>query len=178
MSKYIVAITPVLDSVKLKYPEKEVVPFEEFYLRRAHISTTPVDLSCRENADGFVKEWITSGYGHLDFATDGNMYIKISLAEIKEILQKMINALQENVKSLTIENLIESDVRFKVSKILEDEQILIVNYGESLELISKQQWIFSEYNRILRDKAYEELSPEKIILLYKIESVYENHSYF
>ena len=173
MNNYIVTLKPILDSIKLRYPERETITLAcKDFESRGYENIKRVNLNLKEEVDPFVTAWIFDGYGQADFAKGGGVYIKLTAGEIKKMLENTLNDLQSAIKFLTLEELIKPSFRDCLNNLLSGGSgIRVINSAESLDEITKKQWLYSEYERLLQDSAYGTTDWDNITIVYKVEDV-------
>ena len=188
MSKFILSIAPILDSIALRYPTTEIVEMkgdEVAELKRGDIHSTlyeELTLSNEECINKIQAAWINFGIGQLELATDGTLYIKVPFNLMEQFMVKAINHLQECVKTLKPLDLARPATRMVLGEIINSgidgsNIVTIINQNESITELSLSQWIYSEYARIYesdtyRDKEGNMKDLSDLIIVYAVYQVF------
>lgn len=174
MSSYIFVLKPFLDSIKLLYPEEadERDLSLDFFKASGYARPVNCDLDLKEEADAFIAEWISKGFGKISFGKDGGLYVKTTACEMKNIIANTLNAIQERVKNMTFEDLISPSTRDGLQElIMNHDGIKIINKQESFDILTPKQWLYSEYDRILTESVYVDSEWDDLSMVYKITQV-------
>lgn len=173
MNNYIVALYPWMDPIKMYYPVSEgIVPSSEelekqkFFVNEILYGDEETD---EKETDPIIAAWLHEGLGRISLGKDGELYVKITAKEIKNAVESTFNLVQDLVKLCSLSNFVTPEFRFTLSNIINGETDLkIVNCAESSDVLSKNQWLYSEYNRILNDPVYKDKDLDSITIIYKV----------
>lgn len=185
MSNYVFAISPVIDSISLKYPEIEIPTLKGTEIGRqvyygSAVTVETLNLSLKEDTDKIQSEWIKFGLGRIEFASDGKLYMKIPFAQMQKYIENTLNLLKERVKTLTPLDLATSSARFEIENLLynDSEGVEIINFAESTITESMSRWIYSEYERFhtqleFKDDEGNLKDLSDLVIVYQIHQAFE-----
>ena len=185
MSNYVFAISPVIDSISLKYPEIEIPTLKGTEISRQvyyglAVTAETLNLSLKEDTDKIQSEWIKFGLGRIEFASDGKLYIKIPFAQMQKYMENTLNLLKERVKTLTPLDLATSSARFEIENLLynDSEGVEIINFAESTLAESMSKWIYSEYERFHTQVEFKDADGNlkdlsDLVIVYQIHQAFE-----
>ena len=183
MSNYVFAISPVIDSISLKYPEIEIPTLKGTEIGRqvyygSAVTVETLNLSLKEDTDKIQSEWIKFGLGRIEFASDGKLYIKIPFAQMQKCMENTLNLLKDYVKTLTPLDLATSGARYEIENLLDSEGVEIINFAESTIAESMSKWLYSEYERFHTQTEFKDADGNlkdlsDLVIVYQIHQAFE-----